>query len=60
MIKKSNKGYSLVELIIVIAIIVVLSAMSLVSITLINTARCKDASTSLAMRLLHYVRSLWI
>lgn len=45
MIKKSNKGYSLVELIIVIAIIVVLSAMSLVSITLINTARCKDAST---------------
>jgi prepilin-type N-terminal cleavage/methylation domain-containing protein len=45
--KNSNKGYSLVELIIVIAMIAILSGISLVSITLINTARAKQASTTL-------------
>ena len=41
---KKNKGYSLVELLIVLAIIIILAGLSLVSITLINTARAKDAS----------------
>ncbi len=41
---KSNKGYSLVELIIVLAIIITLAVMSLVSLTLINSARAKSAS----------------
>ncbi len=43
---KDNKGYSLVELIIVVAIIIVLATMSLVSLTLINSARAKDASVT--------------
>lgn len=41
---KKNKGYSLVELLIVIAIIVILAGVSLISLTLVNTARAKDAS----------------
>lgn len=41
---KNNKGYSLVETLIVIAIIVILAAMALVSITIINSARAKDAA----------------
>ncbi len=43
--KRNNKGYSFVETIIVIAIIVILAGLSLVSVTLINTARAKQAST---------------
>jgi prepilin-type N-terminal cleavage/methylation domain-containing protein len=39
-----NKGYSLIELIIVIAIIAVTASMSFVSITMLNTARAKDAA----------------
>ena len=43
--KRNNKGYSFVETIIVIAIIAILAGLSLVSVTLINTARAKQAST---------------
>lgn len=39
-----NKGYSLIEMIIVLAIIALTAAMSLVSVTLLNTARAKDAA----------------
>lgn len=39
-----NKGYSLVEMIIVLAIVIILAGLSLVSMTLVNTARAKDAS----------------
>ena len=41
---KKNKGYSLVEMIIVLAIVVILAGLALVSLTLVNTARAKDAS----------------
>ena len=40
-----DKGYSLVELLIVLSLVAILAGMSLVSITLINTARAKQAST---------------
>jgi len=43
-IKSKNKGYSLVETIIVIAIIGVVSAMAMVSVTMIHSAKCKDAA----------------
>jgi prepilin-type N-terminal cleavage/methylation domain-containing protein len=42
--KSNNKGYSLVETIIVIAIIGIVSAMALVSVSMIRTAKAKDAS----------------
>lgn len=42
--KENNGGYSLVELIIVIAIIVVLSAIGFVTITLIHSAKAKEAA----------------
>ena len=41
---KKNKGYSLVEMIIVLAIVLILAGLALVSLTLVNTARAKDAS----------------
>ncbi len=41
---KKNRGYSLVEMIIVLAIVIILAGLSLVSLTLVNTARAKDAS----------------
>ena len=41
---KSNKGYSLVELIIVIAIILIVAAMSLATVTMIQSAKAKDAA----------------
>jgi prepilin-type N-terminal cleavage/methylation domain-containing protein len=44
---KENKGYSLVEMIIVIAIIAVMSAGSLVTIKLINSAKAKEAGVTL-------------
>ena len=44
---KNDKGYSLVELIIVIAIIVALAASALLSITMIHSARAKDAAVKL-------------
>ena len=43
-VMKNSKGYSFVELIIVIAIIVVLSVMALVSMTIISSAKAKDAA----------------
>lgn len=46
-IMKENKGYSLVEMIIVIAIIAVMSAAAMVTITLINSAKAKEASVTL-------------
>lgn len=44
---KNNSGYSLIELVIVIAIIAVLAAMALVSVTIIHSARAKDAALKL-------------
>ena len=41
---KDNSGYSLVELIIVIAIVIVLAAAALISITMVHSARAKDAA----------------
>lgn len=43
-VMKNSKGYSFVELIIVIAIIIVLSVMALVSMTIISSAKAKDAA----------------
>lgn len=43
---KENKGYSLVEMIIVIAIIAVMSGASMVTITLINSAKAKEAGVT--------------
>ena len=40
----SNKGYSLVEMIITIGIILVVSAMAMVTISTLNSARAKNAS----------------
>ena len=42
---KENKGYSLIELIIVLAIIVVMTGVSMVTITIIHNARAREAST---------------
>lgn len=42
--EKNNKGYSLVEMIIVLAIIAIAAGMSLLSVTVINSARAKEAS----------------
>ena len=47
----NNKGYSFVELIIVIVLILILSVMSLVSLSLITSARAKDASTEFGSEL---------
>ncbi len=44
--KLNNKGYSLVELIIVIAIIVVFSAAALVTMTVMHNAKAKEAATT--------------
>ena len=41
--KRSNKGYSLVELLIVIAIMAILSGVAVVSVGLIKQARARDA-----------------
>jgi prepilin-type N-terminal cleavage/methylation domain-containing protein len=43
---KENKGYSLVEMIIVIAIIAVMSAGAMVTVTLINSAKSKEAGVN--------------
>ncbi|SEF52508.1 prepilin-type N-terminal cleavage/methylation domain-containing protein [Eubacterium ruminantium] len=42
---KSNKGFSLIEMIIVLAIIAVVSTMSVISIGIINSAKAKDAAS---------------
>ena len=44
---RNDKGYSLVELIIVIAIIVALAASALLSVTMIHSARAKDSAVKL-------------
>ncbi len=51
MVNNKNKGYSLVEMIIVLAIVGILATMSLISLTLINNARAKDASNKLGSEL---------
>lgn len=43
---KNNKGYSLIELIIVIGIIALLTGAAMVTLTLINSAKCKEAATT--------------
>lgn len=45
-IKNSNQGYSLVEMIIVIAIIVVMTGVATVTISMIASARAKEASVT--------------
>jgi prepilin-type N-terminal cleavage/methylation domain-containing protein len=44
---KENKGYSLVEMIIVIAIIAIMAGGSMVTVTLINSAKAKEAGVTL-------------
>jgi prepilin-type N-terminal cleavage/methylation domain-containing protein len=44
---KENKGYSLVEMVIVMAIVAIMAAGSLVTITLINSAKAKEAGVTL-------------
>ena len=44
--RRNDQGYTLVELIVVIAIIAVVAGMSLISITLIHSAKAKDAATT--------------
>ncbi len=46
-----NKGYSLVELIIVIGIIVVMTAIATVTVTLINSAKAKEAAVTFTSEL---------
>ena len=43
---KNNKGYSMVEMIICIAIIAILSGVAIVTVTMINSAKAKDAAVS--------------
>ncbi len=45
--KKSNKGFTLVELIICIAIIAILTGIGLVTVNLINSAKAKESSVTL-------------
>lgn len=47
----NNKGYSLVELIIVIGIIVVMTGVATVTVTLINSAKAKEASVTFSSEL---------
>lgn len=44
LLHKNNKAYSLVEMLIVLAIIGIAATISLISITVINSARAKEAS----------------
>ena len=44
--KRKDRGYTLVEMIIVLAIIAVVAGLSLVSITLIHSARAKEAAVT--------------
>ena len=44
--QKRDKGYTLIEMIIVIAIIAVVAGMALISVTLIHSARAKEAATT--------------
>ena len=44
--KLNNKGYSLIELIIVMAIIVIFSAAAMVTITIMQSAKVREASVS--------------
>lgn len=50
-IKKNNKGYSLVEMIICIAIIAVLSAVAMVTVTMIHSAKAKEAAVTFTSEL---------
>ena len=42
--KEKNKGYSLIELVIVIAIIALLTGLSFVTVSLLGSARAKEAA----------------
>ena len=44
---KKNEGYSLIEMIIVIAIIAILSAAAMVTISIMHSAKAKEASSTL-------------
>ena len=53
---KRQKGYSLIEVIIAIAIMAILAGMSFVTLGIINKARCSSAATSIEGQM----SSLWI
>ncbi|MBO5468528.1 MAG: prepilin-type N-terminal cleavage/methylation domain-containing protein [Lachnospiraceae bacterium] len=53
---KRQKGYSLIEVIIAVAIMAILATMSFVTLGVINKARCSSAATSLEGQM----SSLWI
>jgi prepilin-type N-terminal cleavage/methylation domain-containing protein len=46
-ISKKNEGYSLIEMIIVIAIIAIVAGMSMLSIFIVHSARAKDSAITL-------------
>ena len=50
-INKNNKGYSLVEMIICIAVIAILSGVAMVTVSLIHSAKAKEASVSFTSEL---------
>ena len=53
---KKNKGYTMIEMIIVIAIMAILSGMAFVTLGIIQQAKCNAAATSLDSQ----IGSLWI
>lgn len=54
--KNDNKGYSLVELIICIAIMTILAVISFVSLGILNRAKARDAANTIDTQL----HSLWV
>lgn len=44
MTRRDNKGYTLVEMVVVIAIVAILAAMATISVTLIHSAKAKEAA----------------
>ena len=44
---KDNKGYTLIEMIIVIAIIAIMTGAAMVTITILHNAKAKEASITL-------------
>ena len=53
---KKNKGYTLIEMIIVIAIMAILTAVAFVTLGVIHQAKCNAAVNSLD----NQIGSLWI
>lgn len=55
--KLNNKGYSLVELIIVIAIIVVLTAAAMITMTVMHSAKAKEAAITFDSELSELIKN---